>query len=82
MKRQLGMAWDVGSTGVGTLEMTFVRDGVTGLAGHHSGKDGVGVAAAVESALAVGVSRDRRVVVGRSRHLTRHTADRHQCDLP
>ena len=55
MKRQLGMAWDVGSAEVGTLEMTFVRGEVTGLAGHQSGKDGARVAAAVESALAVGV---------------------------
>ena len=82
MRRQLGMAWGAGSAGVATLGMTFVRGEVTGLAERRSEMGGVGVAAAVESALAVGVLRDHHAVVGRSHHLTRHTADRHQRDLP
>ena len=63
------MVWDAGSAGVGTLGMTFVRGEVTGLAEHQSGMDGAGVAAAVESALAIGVLRDQHVAMGRS-HIT------------
>ena len=76
------MAWGAGSAGVATLGMTSVRGGVTGLAERRNGMGGVRVAAAVESALAVGGLRDRRAAMGRSRHLMRRIAGRHRRGLP
>ena len=82
MTGRSGMAWDVGSVGVGTLVRSFVRGGATVLVEHQSGRDGVRVAAAVALALAAEVLRDQPVGVGRSHRLMHRIVAHRQCDLP
>ena len=82
MTGRSGMAWDVGSVGVGILVRSLARGGATMLVERQSGKDGVRVAVAVALALVAEVLRDQPVGLGRSHPLTHRIAAHRQCDLP